>query len=61
MPLIADNWLHAKGNPESELGNKIKSQIRKALYPDENDWKELVWVRGRQIFERGIKGLTALD
>jgi len=61
MPLIADNWLHAKGDPDSELGRKIKAEIRKALYPDENNWKELVWIRGRQIMEQGIKGLSNLD
>ena len=61
MALIADNWLHAKGNPDSDLGRAIKAQVRKALYPDEDDWKELVWVRGRQILRRGIKGLAALD
>ena len=61
MPLIADNWLHAKGNPDSDLGRVIKGQIRKALYPDEDDWKELVWVRGRQILRRGIRGLAGLD
>ena len=60
MPLIADNWLHAKGDPASELGRVIKGQIRKALYPDEDDWKELVWVRGRQIIRRGIAGLAEL-
>ena len=60
MPLIADNWLHAKGDPGSELGQMIKRQIRKALYPDEDDWKELVWVRGRQIMRRGIAGLGGL-
>lgn len=60
MPLIADNWLHAKGDPASEAGAAIKAQIRKALYPDEDDWKELVWVRGRQLFRRGIQGLAEL-
>ena len=60
MALIADNWLHAKGNPDSDLGRGIKAQIRKALYPDEDDWKELVWVRGRQIMRRGIRGLATL-
>ena len=60
MPLIADNWLHAKGDPDSNLGRAIKGQIRRALYPDEADWKELVWVRGRQIMRRGIAGLGEL-
>ncbi|MEE2997330.1 MAG: DUF2817 domain-containing protein [Pseudomonadota bacterium] len=60
MPLIADNWLHAKGDPSNEVGRTIKRQIRKALYPDEDDWKELVWVRGRQLMRRGIAGLGGL-
>jgi hypothetical protein len=60
MALIADNWLHAKGDPDSDLGRSIKAEIRKALYPDEDDWKELVWVRGRQIVRRGIRGLGSL-
>ena len=61
MALIADNWLHARGNPDSDLGRAIKAQVRKALYPDEDDWKELVWVRGRQIMRRGIAGLGTLS
>jgi len=60
MPLIADNWLHAKGEPDSQAGKAIKAQIRKALYPDEDDWREMVWVRGRQILRRGIRGLAEL-
>lgn len=60
MALIADNWLHAKGDPGSETGRAIKAQVRKALYPDEDDWKELVWVRGRQILRRGIRGLASI-
>lgn len=61
MALIADNWLHAKGDPRSDLGREIKRQVRKALYPDEDDWKELVWVRGRQILRRAVKGLGTLS
>ncbi|MEC8289387.1 MAG: M14 family metallopeptidase [Pseudomonadota bacterium] len=60
MPLIADNWLHVNGKPNSALGREIKAQIKKALYPDEEDWRELVWVRGRQIIRRGITGLGNL-
>lgn len=61
FPLIADNWLHAKGAPDSETGRTIKAQIRKALYPDEDDWKELVWVRGRQILRGGVQGLASRE
>jgi hypothetical protein len=58
--LVADNWLHLKGRIDSELGRSIKSAIRRALYPDESDWKELVFVRARQILYRAVAGLSGL-
>jgi hypothetical protein len=57
--LQADNWLHLYGRPESDLGREIKAEIRKRLYPDEDDWKELVWVRSRQVLRRAAAGLAA--
>ena len=60
MALIADNWIHARGDPKSTLGLEIKKQVRRALYPDEDDWKELVWVRGRQLMRRSLNGLSGL-
>ncbi len=56
--LLADNWLHLHGDPDSELGRAIKADTRKRLYPDEDDWKELVWVRARQILRRAAHGLA---
>lgn len=58
MPLIADNWLHARGDPAGDLGRGIKARVRKALYPDEDDWRELVWTRGRQLLRRAVAGLS---
>jgi hypothetical protein len=57
--LQADNWLHIYGRPDSDLGREIKAEIRKRLYPDEDDWKELVWVRSRQVLRRAVAGLAA--
>lgn len=57
--LQADNWVHTHGDPTTEDGRAIKAQIRKALFPDEDDWKELVLVRGRQILGRALVGLSA--
>ena len=56
--LLADNWLHLKGDLDSELGRRIKADIRNRLYPDEDDWKELVFVRARQILRRAVTGLS---
>lgn len=55
--LMADNWLHLKGDLDSELGRAIKAEVRDHLYPDEDDWKELVYVRARQLLRRAVRGL----
>ena len=55
--LLADNWLHAHGDLDSPLGREIKADIRKRLFPDEDDWKERVLVQGVEILNRTLKGL----
>ncbi len=55
--LLADNWLHLHGDPDSEQGQLIKTEIRECFYPDEDDWKELVYLRSRQVIDRAINGL----
>ena len=59
LAIRADNWLHARGKVRSALGRRIKTQIRDAFYPDEDDWKELVYLRARQIMRRAVAGLAA--
>ena len=56
--LVADNWLHLRGRIDSDLGRSIKSRIRRAFYPDESDWKELVFLRARQILRRAVAGVA---
>jgi len=56
--VLADNWLHLKGDPDSDLGQRIKADIRDCFFPDEDDWKELVYVRARQIFGHAMRGLA---
>jgi hypothetical protein len=56
--LQADNWLHLRGDLDSALGETIKRNVRKRFYPDEDDWKELVWVRSRQVLRHAIDALA---
>jgi hypothetical protein len=56
--LLADNWLHVRGDVDSPIGRAIKAEMRACFYPDENDWKELVWLRARQILDRAVAGLA---
>jgi len=59
--LRADNWLHLHGNPDSKIGRAIKLDIRKRLYPDEDDWKEMVLLRSRHILRRATNGLNRIE
>jgi len=36
----------------------IKVEVSKALYPDEDDWKEMVALRSRQLVDRALDGLA---
>ena len=49
--LQADNWLHAHGEVDSALGREIKADIRKRLFPDEDEWKERVLDQGVEILK----------
>ena len=56
--LRKDNWLHVHGNPEGPEAAAIKAEIRAAFYPDAEDWKEMIWARGREVIDQAISGLT---
>jgi hypothetical protein len=56
--LRGDHWLHARGTNDLALRTAIKDEVTKALYPNENDWKELVGLRGRQLIDRATAGLA---
>ena len=57
--VVQDNWLHVHGDPQSAAGRAMKAEMRKRFYPDEDDWKELVFLRARQIMQRAIHGLAS--
>ncbi len=54
----ADNWLHVHGDLGSPLARKIKAEMRRALYPDQDDWREMVWARAVEINRRMLRGLA---
>jgi len=57
--LRAGNWLHTKGDPESPAAKEIKAQVRRAFYPDQDDWKEMVWKQGENVLAQAAAGLSA--
>ena len=56
--LRADNWLHHHGDLESVKGKAIKKETRRCLYPDKDDWKEMVWERGVETQRKAVAGLN---
>ena len=57
--LRADNWLHTRSDPLGPQAKKIKADIRCAFFPDQDDWKEMIWQRGECVLGQAVAGLTA--
>jgi hypothetical protein len=57
--LRADNWLHVVGDPHSGDAAAIKAEIRRAFYPDEDDWKEKVWNRAETVIAQAVEALVS--
>lgn len=56
--LIADNWLHARGDPGSPQGRDIKRALRDAFYVDEDDWKGMVVAQYELACRQALAGLV---
>jgi hypothetical protein len=55
--VIADNWLRARGDVASPLGQSIKAQVRAAFYCDHDDWKGMVVAQSMLACRQAIAGL----
>ncbi|WP_341898702.1 M14 family metallopeptidase [Ferrovibrio terrae] len=58
LSVIADNWLHLRGDVFSAQGKQIKAQIRAAFYPDNDEWRGLCYPRAVQIQQQALTGLA---
>lgn len=58
--LVADNWLHAKGDLGSDQAKAIKQENLDCLYGNTDDWKRKVWEHSSWMIESTAKGLRAL-
>lgn len=54
----ADNWLYAKGDVNSPLGQRIKHAIRDAFYGDDDQWKADVFDRAVEVTRWSYAGLA---
>jgi hypothetical protein len=58
--LIADNWLYAKGDPDSQIGQDIKQEILDTLYGNTPEWHSGVWEHGSWLIEKTALGMRSL-
>jgi Protein of unknown function (DUF2817) len=56
--LIADNWLHIKGQMGTPLAAQIKRQLRYCFYGEEPVWQSMVVGRIQQVLEQARDGLA---
>ena len=55
--LRAENWLHHHGGPGHPAATRLKQQLLRAFYPDDDLWKCKVWEQGRLIVEQALANL----
>jgi hypothetical protein len=55
--LVADNWLHQKGQVQSPQGAAIRQQVRDAFFVDTPEWREKALTRGLAIWQDALAGL----
>jgi hypothetical protein len=53
----ANHYFHLYGDPLSDEGRKWGREYRHFCYPEEDDWKKLVWQRGCEVIEQTLVGL----
>ena len=58
--LIADNWLHVKGDIDSEQGRAIKQEVVDALYGNTPEWHRSVWKHASWLIEKTAIGLRSV-
>jgi hypothetical protein len=53
----AENWLYHYGGTSHSGAGKIKGQLLRAFYPDDDVWKQKVWEQGRLVVEQTLLAL----
>ena len=53
----AENWLHHHGGTDNPAAARIKEQLLRAFYPDDELWKRKVYEQGKTLAEGALAGL----
>jgi len=57
--LRADNWLYQHGKSNPSLAEEVADDMRKAFYPDSEEWRQSVLHRSAQVLTRALDGVAA--
>lgn len=57
LTLREENWLHHHGNPSAPRARKIKARLMQTLYPDDDEWKEKVWLTAKHVVYQAMESL----
>ncbi len=55
---IEDCWLHHHGDPDSDLGRKIRRDLAQFFYPGAIDWLQMLHARAQQVIGQAVAGPT---
>lgn len=55
--VMADNWLHQRGEPRSAQGDRIRQQVREAFFADTPAWRVQSTGRAMQVLDQALAGL----
>jgi hypothetical protein len=55
--LRAENWFHQHGERNPRLAQKVADDMRKAFYPDSEEWRQSVLHRSAQVLARALGGV----
>lgn len=56
----ADAWAARHAAPDSAEYRQVKADIRRAFYPDQEDWRRMTLARGREVIDRALERLAAV-
>ncbi|MBV6305791.1 M14 family metallopeptidase [Candidimonas humi] len=56
-----DHFLHLRGELQGPVYEQVKRDLLEFFFPADADWREVVWVRTRQMFDRALNDLAARD
>jgi hypothetical protein len=59
--LRADNWFHHYGKDRPELQQQIATDMRKAFYPDTEEWRQSVLHRSAEVLTRALTGISKYE